>query len=521
MTSLPAPKVQRNPMPTLGNNNIRTNNKEQVKHIVYSDRGSSSKLTTGTNSVKPNVSIKPFVPTAKLTLEGKVVDIDVLTKLQQQNGGNIVSFTASKEFLSNLASAKVNSTKNNPTTSSKTRVNKQEVSVFKSIAGKKTQQDKVILPKAQMKGFGQCIIKPRIEVKRFAPEIKGLFTGLSTAFKTTTSTSQNSSQNVKSGTQFQTSNTACSFQGSNSLVTFPSSKSQSPFQGMHVSTTYQISNNQGIFHGSNVQLPMQVKHNQTNLENGMDAQNLYPRTNCQSVFQLSDTTTSFQTSKTFRGVNVSSTYPDSETACKGMTEQSKKNLLLTVKSTDIFNPCISAAIGSKSNILSNLTNSLQPQTQPPSKKQTWSSLPHTPSQNSSVIVPNSARNVARTQSVITSIGSNANKFFPFNEIHNQFEFSRISQSTITAKKDSLYHPSGFLNTNNSERCHKNKDGNELSFLQETSNKESEGTSYTLQIQANDARKDLNRVPTITKEAITNIMDIENDNKKNKSSSTAK
>ena len=415
MTSSPActPQVKRGTMPTLGNNNIRTNNKEQVKHIVFSDRGSSSKLASGTNSVKTNnVAIKPFVPTAKLTLDGKVVDIDVLTKLQQQNGGNIVSFTASKEFLSNLASAKIHSSKISGT--SKSRVNKQDVSVFKSLTGKRTQQEKVLLPKNQLNGFTP---KSRIEVKKFAPEIKGLLSGLSTAFKTSTAVSINTtkcSRDIQSGGLLQASNASC----------------------------------------------------------------------------------------------------------KGITEQAKRNLLLAVKTTEQItsstlntNITSSGTVGNKTSLVSQVSNNRQPQAS--LKKLSWNSLPQT----SSVIVPNSARNIARTQSVITSTGST--KVFPFKTSYNHFELSqslkhpnqgieeekrkRSPTCNVKVKKDSYGYPADFVNKNNTY---------ESQYHSVKNTKEPAKPTHTFRNVSNEVRGDTRL--TIKQEAKTSIFENSNGAQKNKS-----
>lgn len=127
------------------------------------------------------------ITTTKISVGGKVIDIDVLTKLQQNQRGNIVSFTASKEFLSNLANSKVKHITVQSTTSNEGNLfpidhqtQGKKTSVIKSTQSN-NQQDKILLPKTA-NSMNPTVNS--VEVKRFAPEINGLLTGLSTALKT-------------------------------------------------------------------------------------------------------------------------------------------------------------------------------------------------------------------------------------------------------------------------------------------------------------------------------------------------
>ncbi|XP_057306862.1 uncharacterized protein LOC130645034 [Hydractinia symbiolongicarpus] len=158
-------------------------NIDRVKNLLYPEKSIAYSYT---NPITINTA-KQSISSNKISVDGKVVDINILTKLQQQNGGNIVSFTASKEFLSNIASAKFNVSKSVATSK------KQEMSLFKMAkqpqpvqTSTKKSQEKMLLPKMPANGYTP---KSSIEVKKFAPEIKGLLTGLSTAFKTATPTS--------------------------------------------------------------------------------------------------------------------------------------------------------------------------------------------------------------------------------------------------------------------------------------------------------------------------------------------
>ena len=226
MNSFPVPNTHVK-IPTLTKKttgNLRFSSMEHVKHLVYTEKQTSSSIplikpTFSVNSiVKPTFSVnsivKPNITPSKITVDGKIVDIDVLTKLQQQSGGNIVSFTASKEFLSSLASAKVNVSR---TILPPDKKKQDASSVFKSGSvavappnlSRKISQAKILLPKTHLNGY-----KSNIEVKKFAPEMKGLLSGLSTALKSapiiTTNINthhsnkaiktQNSSQQIKTRT---------------------------------------------------------------------------------------------------------------------------------------------------------------------------------------------------------------------------------------------------------------------------------------------------------------------------------
>ena len=129
--------------------------------------------------------------TTKIAVGGKVIDVDVLTKLHQaNNNGNVITFNASKDLLSNLAVKKLVGTKtigqikqNAVDNKVKLLTSKQQQSVGKTISvtvfstqGKKNQE-KFLLPKTN---------QPLIEIKKFAPEMNGLLTALKTSSSATT-----------------------------------------------------------------------------------------------------------------------------------------------------------------------------------------------------------------------------------------------------------------------------------------------------------------------------------------------
>lgn len=185
MSSIPTgnTQVKASALTKLDTTSAKFTNIDRVKNLLYPEKSIAYSYT---NPITINTA-KQSISSNKISVDGKVVDINILTKLQQQNGGNIVSFTASKEFLSNIASAKFNVSKSVSTSK------KQEMSLFKMAkqpqpvqTSTKKSQEKMLLPKTPANGYTP---KSSIEVKKFAPEIKGLLTGLSTAFKTATPTS--------------------------------------------------------------------------------------------------------------------------------------------------------------------------------------------------------------------------------------------------------------------------------------------------------------------------------------------
>ena len=159
-------------------------------------------IRLGTPSITSTAIATTTITTTKISVDGKVIDIDVLTKLHQKNGGgNIVSFTASRELLSNLANnkptknvvvpAKITSS-NHPlqqqtlkaTSTGITLYSAQgikQVNTGKTTTGVKlTSNEKFLLPKTTTTHtVGQYPLKKcQVEVKKFAPEMNGLLSGL-------------------------------------------------------------------------------------------------------------------------------------------------------------------------------------------------------------------------------------------------------------------------------------------------------------------------------------------------------
>ena len=129
---------------------------------------------------KTTIAKVPRSTTTKISVGGKVIDVDVLTKLQSKNG--IISFNASKDLLSNLAVTKLvgGKTFNHQNLQQAQQQTQQQqnnkqisVTVF-STQGKKNPE-KFLLPKTTQPSH--------VEVKKFAPEMNGLLTALKTARK--------------------------------------------------------------------------------------------------------------------------------------------------------------------------------------------------------------------------------------------------------------------------------------------------------------------------------------------------
>ncbi|XP_066917128.1 muscle M-line assembly protein unc-89-like [Clytia hemisphaerica] len=121
------------------------------------------------------------VSKTKIQVDGKLIDVDVLTKLHQQAGTNAtITFNSStKNLLSNIAITKLTSgaRKIEPTTLKQPKT--IAVTVFGSQQGSKTTHEKFLLPKTTT-ATKTTISKtmPYIEVKKFAPEMNGLMTAL-------------------------------------------------------------------------------------------------------------------------------------------------------------------------------------------------------------------------------------------------------------------------------------------------------------------------------------------------------
>ena len=164
-----------------------------------SESSRPARLPLPTSTMIGNRVTPSNTTTTKISVGGKVIDVDVLTKLHQANrNGKVITFNASKDLLSNLAVKKLVGTKtinqiNKPVDNSKVKPiiqqQQQQQSMGKTISvtvfstqGKKNQE-KFLLPKTS---------QPFIEVKKFAPEMNGLLTAL----KTTSSTKKPMGQSV-------------------------------------------------------------------------------------------------------------------------------------------------------------------------------------------------------------------------------------------------------------------------------------------------------------------------------------
>ena len=160
---------------------------------MTNEAGNRSARLQSSTTMLSNGLVSTNTSTTKITVGGKVIDVDVLTKLHQaKNNGNVITFNASKDLLSNLAVKKLVGTKtvsqikqngvaNKVELLTKQQQQQQQQPVGKTISvtvfstqGKKNQE-KFLLPKTN---------QPLIEIKKFAPEMNGLLTALKTSSST-------------------------------------------------------------------------------------------------------------------------------------------------------------------------------------------------------------------------------------------------------------------------------------------------------------------------------------------------
>ena len=178
-----------------------------------------TKLNTAKNNLNANMDhIKPFLyqdkpnyfevhgakneKSSKIKIDGKVIDLDLIAKIKQQNVGNIVSFAASKEFISNLTGNKLSPNNFSLVNQSKYGQEHQVIRCPNPVKSTscKLQSDQVTLTKSPYINDQSFLNSSHLEVKKFAPEMNGLLTGLSTALKSNSLPISQSKSRITSST---------------------------------------------------------------------------------------------------------------------------------------------------------------------------------------------------------------------------------------------------------------------------------------------------------------------------------
>ena len=149
-------------------------NMDHIKPFLYQDKPNYFEVNCTKNE-----------KSSKIKIDGKVIDLDLIAKIKQQNVGNIVSFAASKEFISNLTGNKLSPNNFSLVNQSKYGQEHQVIRYPNPVKNTscKLQSEQVALPKLPYVNDQRFFSSSHLEVKKFAPEMNGLLTGLSTALK--------------------------------------------------------------------------------------------------------------------------------------------------------------------------------------------------------------------------------------------------------------------------------------------------------------------------------------------------